>query len=316
MQFTANITKSRANGRFFMLNAGALKLLAVGPVRIFTNPTGSNSISGTVSRIKGQNQGRLQCADLYNGNAKSQLPLPLRNGDALDYEITPNRDIRLLHVQHMRSGMNQKTRQFAQQKTHSASDQPTPNHPPGDLSFCDLLALLGKNGKAPCGSFQKFYDSLANVFKQRNRIISCSGVDRKWPKASGVYCIWRNKTRDDAGRELLYVGIAGKIKRHDNLVGIANAQKQFPQREARWTPYLFDRSSSPGYYWWGPKHSMPRHPKRNFNTHYKKKVLLNEIEIDCFICTGNCLSPRAIESLILQAFYEYCADLPPANNEL
>lgn len=316
MKFSANITESRVKGRFFMLDADALKHLAVGPVRIFTSPNGSYSIPGNVSRIKGQNQGRLQCANLYNGNAKSQLTLPLKNGDSLEYEITPARDIRLLKVQRTRSGMNQKTHRLAKQKPHSAGDHLTPNDPPGVLSFLDILDLLRKNKTAPRGSFQELYDFLANVFKQQNRIIACNGVDRKWPKASGVYCIWRNETRDDAGRELLYVGIAGKIKRHANLIGIANPQKQFPQREARWTPYLFDRSFDPGYFWWGPKHSMPKSPKRSFQTHYKNKVPLNEIEIDCFIYTGKCLAPRMLESLILQAFYEYYADLPPANNEL
>lgn len=185
-------------------------------------------------------------------------------------------------------------------------------------SFClfDLIQILSNHKNANLSNFYVLYKVVRDVFNQRGRLHQCNGVNPNWPKSSGVYCIWRRTSGNSDDRDLLYVGIAGKIKRHANLVGIANPQKQFPQRKSRWTPYLFDGSSIPGYFWWGPKHGMPKPPNGNFNEHYKNRAPLNEIEIDCFICTEKCISPRAIESLILQAFYECRADLPPANNEL
>lgn len=188
--------------------------------------------------------------------------------------------------------------------------------PPSDLSLSDLAHLMTNEAATRHRAFQAVYGPTKNAFDQRNRFQQCHGVAGNWPKSSGVYCIWQIKGDGETGRELLYIGMAGKIKRHTSHVGIANPGKQFPRREARWTPYYFDRSSSPGCFWWGPKESMPKPPKENLQHFYHHSVPLNEIEIDCFICTGNCPSPRVLETLLLQSYCDHHNDLPAANNEL
>ncbi len=115
---------------------------------------------------------------------------------------------------------------------------------------------------------------------------------------------------------VLYIGKCGKVKH--TAAGWEVNGGQFKGRANRWTPYCFQKAGPwADHFEYDPNfakdpESVPLHGR------YKNHVPLSEMQIDCFITTGNeeNTSPALIETLLLQNHLSVHNLLPPANQEL
>jgi hypothetical protein len=177
-------------------------------------------------------------------------------------------------------------------------------------------------------NFDNFINNLMEEFKRQNAldVIKSPKNKIKWPDGFGVYTLWEN---DVVRKNLIYVGIAGKLKRNlfndQNKVSFNNST--FKERKSRYTPYRFCETNKEHdefkfTFRFGPKYTngIEQNKNKYERDAYKSYVLYKNLiivlfDLSCFT-KENKYTPTLIESLILTKYWIETKTLPPANNEL
>lgn len=172
--------------------------------------------------------------------------------------------------------------------------------------------------------FIKDYNSLVEEFKSKFNFteIDCVKEKIRWPRKSGVYCIWKND--ENSFDNLIYVGMTGKFKRVDDKKVVFNSGT-FDKRKGRWTPYRFCESQKDGknrfWFRYSPiKKTVGEQSKIKYEVNaYNEKISYSELKIHCFHISDNHrdeYTPELLEKEILTKYLKSSGDLPPANNML
>ena len=176
-----------------------------------------------------------------------------------------------------------------------------------------LLSLIALPGSPNCCLHQHLKD----LFARHGRFGSVTGTSTDslvWPEGMGCYVVRRKGTRCHEG--ILYIGKCGKVIPDPS--GCRPNGSTFSQRVYRWTPYCFQRMGEwSDHFEFGPTFKKD-HKLVPVEQRYANRVRMSDIQIDCFITTGNeqFTSPALIETLLLQNHLAVHKSLPPANQEL
>ena len=177
-------------------------------------------------------------------------------------------------------------------------------------------------------TFDDFIENLMEEFQKQDAldIIKSPKNKIKWPNGFGVYTLWEN---DIALKNLIYVGIAGKLKRelHNEQNKVSFNNSTFNERKIRYTPYRFCESKKEHdefkfTFRFGPKYTKGEEQNKNKykRNAYKSYVPYKNLVIVLFnlrfFKQENKYTPTLIESLILTKYWIQTKTLPPANNEL
>lgn len=176
-----------------------------------------------------------------------------------------------------------------------------------------LHSVFPSSGSTYCCAHQHLED----VFARHGRLQVVAGnfmKDLVWPKGSGAYVVRMKGTRCHDG--VLYIGKCGKVKH--TAGGWKVNGGEFKSRVYRWTPYCFQKAGPwADHFEYDP--NFTKDPESvDLQGRYKNRVPLSDIQIDCFITTGNeeNTSPALIEALLLQNHLAVHHLLPSANQEL
>ncbi len=171
--------------------------------------------------------------------------------------------------------------------------------------------------------FLNFYNEIVTEFEKSDSLQIVTAVENQFrlPKSSGVYVIWRhNSSKID---NLIYVGLAGKIKRTKSGEVIMNSGS-LNLRKSRWTPYRFCESKKDldrrFTFRYGPKLSnVNKQAKIKYDADaYSHTVPYEDMIIHCFSIAFDhpVYTPALLESLLLTKYLKCRNDLPPGNNSI
>jgi hypothetical protein len=163
-------------------------------------------------------------------------------------------------------------------------------------------------------------DSVEEYFRSRNCLSSIKGENSEafsakyWPKAPGVYIIRLNLSRN-----ILYIGMTGKIKGRD-AGDLQMSGGKLSHRVTRWTPYVFQKCGEFKDYWeCGPTFEASNYaPPKTKSDNYRHHYPMREIEVICIDLSENwrIISPTFLEAFLLQSFIQENKTLPLGNQEI
>lgn len=181
------------------------------------------------------------------------------------------------------------------------------------MTTIPLRSVLALPGSPNCCLHQHLED----LFARHGRFGIVTGTSTGslvWPEGMGCYVVRRKGTRCHEG--VLYIGKCGKVIPGPS--GWTSNRSTFRKRVYRYTPYIFQKVGAwADHFEFGPTFKKD-HRLVPVEQRYASREQMCDIQIDCFITTGNeqFTSPALIETLLLQNHLAVHGSLPPANQEL